>query len=262
MIRFSINFILLLSFISLINCGSEPEEAKPIPASTRDRFADQFEDISEIAELKQLTNSEQDYIPFFNTAGNRIFYSSLFTIKEDENDSSENEIVEIYYSMDYKTGKLFILQDEPIKPQSEYLQADLLPDTPTEKPLYGIRSGNALYYTAAAIANKNINVIYQMIDDSLTQLTFGKQSSLLQTISPDGRFVSFLYDRSSSFLVIYDNQSGEYYVVPKNDSKPDQLDYAAGFSPDSKYLVFLRSGNLYTKNNISYGNIWLIEFKD
>ncbi len=270
MIKSSLFFAISLLILSLISCSPDPqdvekelgEEIDQIQAVDIDRFIYQFIDISEIATIRQLSDLKRDYRPCFNSRSDRIMFNRLLEIEEDEGDSVQKYVSEEYYSMDFKTGKMYILSGQPEFPEPEYLPADSLPSHQNEKTFYGIKSGKALYYTAADVNNLNIRMIYQCIGDSLTQLTFGKESSFLQRVSPDGRFVAFLYDGRKSILVVYDNQTQKYYSIPKDDVEPPRHDYAAVFSPDSKYLVFLRAGELYKKKDIPYGDIWLIEFDE
>ena len=62
-------------------------------------------------------------------------------------------------------------------------------------------------------------------------------------------------------IVIIDNHTGIYYVVPRQDNEYDRLDFSAEFSPDGKYIVFIRSGELYRKKIAPCGDLWLIELK-
>ncbi len=256
-----ISFFCLLILIFALSCGSEPEETEIIPAATRDRFAEQLIDINTVADLQQLTNRDRDYIAYFNPEGNRIYFTRLVEVKESDNDSMPDENIEQYYSMDYKTGQLYIVEQMPQQHNPGFLPPESLPARLDEIPKYGLKADSILYFVSANKVITSRNIIYQVIDDSLTQLTFGKKSSLLQRVSPDGRYIAFLYDQDESILVVYDNESGKFYAVPENPNKPQQIEYGVSFSPDSKYMLFMRSGDLFEKGDMPYGNIWIAEFK-
>ena len=83
--------------------------------------------------------------------------------------------------------------------------------------------------------------------------------ALREGAAPPDRRV-FYYGEKLNTLVVMDLQTGLFYEIPKNSDLQDQHDYYPDFSPDGKYMVFLRSGNLYYKDKSAFGNLWLVEF--
>lgn len=256
-----INFMLSSLMLTCFSC-SDNKVRENIPAPTVDRFASKFIDISETAEIKRLTEVKRDMMPFFSPSGERIYFSRLLITGPEDVDSNLAEAVENYFSLDYKTNQLYILREIPEFPVTSILPGDSLPSMMTETPIFGIRTPSALYFTTRSNAQENMRNIYKAFDDSLMQLTYGSESSFLQLVSPDERYLVFLYDHNHSSIVLYDNHNGNYYIVPKSDVEKNRHDFAPQFSPDSKYLVFLRSGDLYMKDFIPFGDIWLVEFKN
>jgi hypothetical protein len=245
-------------FALVLGCSDQTEK---IPEAMPDRFASRFKDITEIADIRQLTDRKLDIAPFFSPSGDRIYFSRLII---NERDSIQIDLAEAsaeYFSIDYQTGQLYALEGIPEPPKIPLLPADSLPSMMTEKPVFGIRAGDAIYFTTESNPNTLMRNIYEEFDDSLVQLTFGTESSFLQLLSPDNRYMVFLYNKNHSEIVLYETQSGDYYVVPKPDIEKEHHDFAPIFSPDCKYMVFLRSGDKYKEGAIPFGDLWLIEFE-
>ena len=253
-----------LIFTLYLSCSSEQknDERRSIPRPTRDRFAEQFVDITEIASIKQLTDEGCDHQPFFNQLGNLVYFERYNYIKVDTESVAQIDHWSDYLSVDYITGQIYFLEKAPQKPKSQMIMPEYTSSLSSEETMYGLKSGDDIYITIINPNDRNWRKIYKQVNDSLTQITFGRKSSYLQTISPDGRYVAFLYDNAPTSLVVYDNITGNYYDVPKPPADSSRFDLAPAFSPDSKYMAFIRSGDGYSPEMYHYGNIWLVEFKN
>ena len=242
-------------------CSSQDEKIEQI-GETPDRLAMEFKDIAEIADLRRLTELKKDMNPFFSPDGDYVYFTRLLTPTPVDTEGVVSNAREVYFSVDYKSNKLYLLEGVPDKPRPEVIPARSLPQMVTEKPLFGYKTSEAAYFCAQSRTISHFTNIYKTISDSLIQITYGNQPALLETISPDERYLAFLYGEDFFKIVVLDLNSGEFYVVPKSEIESGGYDFSPSFSPDSKYLVFTRSGELYRKGLTPFGDIWLVEFKD
>jgi Tol biopolymer transport system component len=255
----NVSLLITISVATFIVCNQQTEKTS---IDHDDRFADKFIDITEIADVRRLTELKRDFAPFFSPSGKRIYFSRLIINSSADVDSDLVNNIENYFSIDYKTNQLYILQEIPAYPRITPLPPDSLPSLLTESPGFGVRTKDAIYFSMHDNNNPYSRNVYKAVGDSIAQITYGSKASYLQVISPDGRYIVFLYDQNHSSIVVYDSLTGNYYIVPKSNTESSRYDLMPMFSPDSKYLVFLRSGDLYNTAYIPFGDIWLVEFKD
>lgn len=248
--------ILAIAAILICCCSRSEEDIEKVKPDI-DRFALQFKDINEIAIVTRLTDLGKDMTPRFNSAGDRIYFVRLLP----SSDSTEGSFIDGQLAIEYKTGQLYLIDNLPPISEPPIIQPDSLPSIRGEKTLYGYRFENILYFVTERESTRRTRVIYGMKDDSLVQLTYGSQTAYLKGISADGKYLAFTYGNEFLSAVILDNETGLYYAVPKNSADSISNDFAARFSPDGKYLVFLRSGELYAKKIAPCGDLWLIRFK-
>ncbi len=242
--------------VIICSCSKPPENTEKVKPDI-DRFALQFRDINEIATVRRLTDLGMDTTPQFSPAGDRIYFVRLLPLS----DSAEGGYLNGIFAIDYKSGQLFLRESQPPVYQTPILEPDSLPKINAENTVYGYRFQNNLYFTTERGGDRGIRVIYKQANDSLVQLTFGSQTAYLKDLSADGRYLAFVYGNEYLSVVILDNQTGLYYVVPKSKADSTRNDFSAQFSPDSRYLVFIRSGELYANKIAPCGDLWLIEFK-
>lgn len=250
--------IILIAFAGSCSNEKSNEQTKELP----DRMASEFRNIRKIAVLKQLTDLQTDFNPFFSPDGERIYFTRLLVLSQPDSTDKSFDAEEEYFSMDYKNNRLFILEDKPIMQTVEKIPRDSLPKMVMDDPLFGIHAPGGIYFTAQSKSRLNCLNIYKIIDDSLIQITYGKSASFLEMVSPDERYLVFYYGEKLNTLVVIDLQTGLFYEIPKNSDLQDRCDYYPDFSPDGKYMVFLRSGNLYYKDKSAFGNLWLVEFNE
>jgi hypothetical protein len=260
MIRLSLVLLTGL-YAAILFAGCSEKKEQPQTATT-DRFADTFKDITAIADVRRLTELKRDIQPFFSPSGERIYFTRLIINSASDVDSSMAEHVENYFSIDFNTGQLYVLQEIPSYPKINIVPPDSLPSLLSEIPEFGIHAGPIIYFSMFRDASCILRNIYSVIGDSLTQLTYGDYSSMLQDVSPDNRFVAFLYDQRHFSVIIYDSKTGDFYDVPKSRAETNRHDLMPIFSPDSRKLVFLRSGDLYNEEYMPFGDIWIVEIKD
>jgi len=252
--------LLIITFAMLSGCSSkkEPDQISQRP----DRMALNFKDISEIASIRRLTDLKKDMSPFFSPSGERIYFTRLITSSSaDTNDTTLN-VTEEYFSLDYKTNKLYLLKEVPERPATEKIPADSSMLMLTEDPLFGIQTSEAIYYCLSNKTKPGFTNIYKSANDSLVQITYGRSPSFLEAISPDEHYLVFYYGDNFERLVVFDLLTGRFYEIPKSGIKTKRYDFLPCFSPDGKRLVFLRSGELYRKGNVPFGDIWLVEFNN
>ena len=251
-------FRTIVAIVAAIICScSQPsvdtEKIKP----DIDRFALQFRDINEIAIVTRLTDLGRDTTPHFSPAGDRIYFVRLFP----SSDSTEESYLNGIFGIDYKSGQLYLLESQPPVFLPPILEPDSLPTINAEIALFGYRCQNSLYFTTERKDAQRTRVIYKQANDSLVQLTYGPRTAYLKGVSANGKYLAFSYGNEYLSTVILDNQTGLYYAVPKDESDSTRNDFSAKFSPDDRYLVFIRSGELYAKKIAPCGDLWLIEFK-
>lgn len=253
---------LLIASAILAGCSSSKDNRTENAKANHDRFSAKFKDISEIADLKQLTSSQKDILPFFSPSGDRIYFSRLLIESKDDPVAMLSESNQSHFSLNYRTGKLYMLQAVPEPPRQNVVGEEELPDMVIENPLYGIRYDSVLFFNTEGGTGGANWTIYKLVNDSLSQITYGSEGSLLNVISPNGRYMAFTYGNEHLRLVVMDTETEQFYIVPRSTVESDLFDFAPQFSPDSKYMVFLRSGELYEKKLDPFGDIWLVSFKD
>ena len=255
---FSVIYLVVVMMMACSSHNEKTEQSEKHP----DRLKMKFRDITEIARLRRLTDLKKDMNPFFSADGDRIYFTRLLIPTPADTEGVLSEARERYFSIDYKNDILYLLEGVPDNPQPDIIQAKALPEMATEKPLFGYQTSEAIYFCARNRARNYFTNIYKLVNDSLIQITYGHKPALLKAISPDQRYLVFLYGERSSQIVVLDLRTDEFYAVPKSEIESDRFDFSPNFSPDSRYFVFLRSGELYRKGLTPFGNIWLVEFKD
>lgn len=253
---------LLLTSAIMAGCSSSKDNQTEKTAAHIDRFAAQFKDITEIADLRQLTNLKKDIQPFFSPAGDRVYFSRLLIESPDDPAAMFSESNQTHFSLDFRNNKLYMLQAAPVPPKQNVISKENLPEMVIENPLYGIRYDSVLFFNTEGGTGGANWTIYKLVNDSLSQITYGSEGSLLNVISPDGKYMAFTYGNDSLRLAVMNLRTDRFYIVPRSEVESDRFDFRPQFSPDSKYMVFLRSGELYDKNLDPFGDIWLVEFKD
>jgi len=221
-----------------------------------------FQDISAVGELLRLTDLKKDMDPFFNQSGDRIYFTRLLIPTPADTEEVFPDAREKFFSLDFSTKQLFILEGVPQRESTKVLLQDSLPVMIADKPIFGFRAGDSIYFCAINRSNPRISNIYLITGDSLTQLTFGGKPSYLQAVSPDGHFIAFAYGESLQDLVLMDARTLCFYRIPKGEAESSRYDFAPSFSPDGKFMAFLRSGDLYQKGEVPFGDIWLVTFKE
>jgi len=248
--------VLVIVAVIICSCSQPSEDIEEVRPDI-DRFALQFRDINEIATVTQLTDLGRDTTPQFSPTGDRIYFMRLLP----SSDSTEESYLNGIFAIDYKAGQLYLLESQPPFFQMPMLEPDSLPKIRSEITIYGYRIQNDLYFTTEREDAKRTRVIYRQADDSLIQLTYGSQAAYLKGVSSDGKYMAFTYGNEYLSTVILDNQTGLYYTVVKQEHDSTRNDFSARFSPDSRYVIFVRSGELYEKKIAPCGDLWLIEFK-
>jgi len=244
--------------VAVIICScSQPSENSEKVKPDIDRVALQFRDINEIATVTRLTDLGRDTTPHFSLDGDRLYFVRLMP----PSDSTEENYLNGILAIDYKTGQLYLLESQPPTFQAPILEPDSLPTIRSEITLYGYRFQNNLYFITERESARRTRVIYKQANDSLVQLTYGPQTVYLKGVSADGKYLAFTYGNKYLSLVILDSQTGLYYTVPKSEVDSTRNDFSAKFTPDGRFLVFIRSGELYAKKIAPCGDLWLIEFK-
>lgn len=252
--------VICLVVVITMACSLQNEKTEQIEKNP-DRLVMKFKDITEIARLRRLTDLKKDMNPFFSVDGKRIYFTRLLVPTPADTEEVLSEARERYFSIDYKNDKMYLLEGVPDKPHREVVPNNSLPQMATEKPLFGYETSRAIYFCARNRARSYFTNIYKLINDSLVQITYGHQPALLEAISPDERYLVFLYGERPSKIVVLDLSTDEFYAVHKSEIESNRYDFSPNFSTDGRYLVFLRSGELYQKGLTPFGDIWLVEFK-
>ncbi|MCD6160866.1 MAG: PD40 domain-containing protein [candidate division Zixibacteria bacterium] len=258
--------MILAPIIIAMACSSQEQkpESKEHP-ELPDRMAITFKNIAEIAIVKQLTDQKSDMSPFFSRDGKRIYFTRLLSPSSDDTSNMRQYAQDEYFSIDYQNDKMYFHDSLPEKPKPDIISEIPLPSMTTEWPLIAYKKSKAIYFCTQSKSDKRHLNIYKLMDDSLAQISYGSRPAFLQTVSDDEHYLAFLYGKNLSRLIIMDLYSGRFYEIPKGKDESNQFDYEASFSSDSKHLLFLRSGDLHTKNDVPYGDvpygdIWLVEF--
>lgn len=255
-------FVCLVLFAFLLGGCSRNESANKNSRSD-DRFAAKFKDLAKIAKSRQITDMQRDMEPYFTLAGDRIYFRRIITPGKDTIASQGVDARAGQFTYDYIDDQLYLVERAPelFDSYDGFLPPDSLPTALGENPQAGYRTPYGLiYYTGGGAFN-----IYKATDDSITQLTYGNEPSYLQAVSPNRRYVAFNYGKSFYRLVILDLATNEFYCIPRSSVDIQLYELWPQFSPDSKYLVFVVSHDVFSakkdEEDIPLGDIWLVEFK-
>lgn len=253
--------IILALIIITMACSSQEQKSEPKEhPELPDRMAMTFRDITEIAKIKQLTDQKSDMSQFFSRDGNRIYFTRLLSPSSDDTLDMMQYAQDEYFSIDYKNDKMFFHESLPEKPKSDMISEIPFPSIITEWPLTSYKKSKAIYFCTQNKSYKKHLNIYKLMGDSLIQISYGSKPAFLQAVSDNEHYLAFLYGENLSRLIIMDLHSGQFYETLKGGNESNQFAFEVSFSPDSKYLIFLRSGDLYKRGVIPYGDIWLVEF--
>ncbi|MCP4580045.1 MAG: hypothetical protein GY839_00395 [candidate division Zixibacteria bacterium] len=244
--------------VTCIFSCTETDNDTPKTKPDIDRFAHGFKDIHDIANLRRLTDTEQDAMPFFSPSDEKVYFERLVPLSPDVIGGDYDRG---FFAVNRETGQLFMLAEQPELIQISTLNPDSLPIVGDEVTLYGFRTDDAFYFATRDVSGEPGQTIYKQTVDSLVQLTYGSGKALLKEVSSDGRYLTFLYGNETYQLVVIDNNTGLYYAVPRPESDSDRSDISARFSQDGRYLAFIKSSGFYDDRIVPWGDIWLIEFK-
>jgi hypothetical protein len=255
--------VILLLAIAAIISGCKKQEPVNRSAWTEDRFASQFKDLAQIANLRQITDMQKDMEPFFSLSGDRICFRRIVTPNPKDTSGGGIEARAGMFSYDYRNNQLFLLEKAPDAPDpyQGYVPADSLPALLGETSEIGYRTPYGLIFSTSGASFG----IYKAQGESIIQLTYGIEPSYLQVVSPDRRYVVFNYGKSFYRLVVLDLATGEFYSMPRSSVDIQLYEIWPQFSPDSKYLVFVVSHDVFSakkeEEDIPLGDVWLAEFK-
>jgi hypothetical protein len=257
-------WVLVLSAFSIaiwVGCGGRESTGKN--GQTNDRFAAKFRDLAEIATTRQITDMQRDMEPFFTITGDRIYFRRIVTPRPDTTFRQPIDARAGQFTYDYVNNKLYLVEQTPalFDSYAGFVPPESLPARLGESSQAGYRTPYGLiYYTGGGAFN-----IYKALDDSIVQLTYGPQPSFFQAISPNRRYVAFNYGETFYRLVILDLAANQFYSIPRSSVDVQLYELWPQFSPDSKYLVFVVSHDIFSakkdEDNIPLGDIWLVEFK-
>jgi len=260
--------LLLLVFLVFMH-GCKNQHGGDRANWDRDRFVDSFRDLAEIAEIKQITDAQRDLTPSFSASGDLIYFTRFLIINPNDSLESDESTKPQYFSYDYRNNKLSLLdvnsnssESTRVFQQKDLVPPESLPSTVTESPLFGYKTPYGTFFCAEQHGGGITANIYQLIGDSLTQVTYGAEPSLLESITPAGRRLAFTYGKNYYRTVLLDIPSGKFYSLPRGVTDTQIFELSPCFSPDGHYMVFVVSNDLFNANGLPLGDIWLAEFID
>lgn len=222
-----------------------------------DNFITSLSNIEEIAVIRQITDSQSDYFPYFSADTSKVCFTRVFKSKSD--DPAENEAKPFLY--DIFGGDLYMASTWPEQVEIMPTPNDKLPNVGDELPLLGYTTERGIFLNAGLRGLEKNATIYLIHDSSLCQLIPGYKAAFLESISPSGKYAAITYDNRSPKLIVYDSENGRFYGFKRNVNDQPLYEITPAISSNGRYLVLNISDGSNRLNNDLLGNIWLLEFK-
>ncbi len=246
----AIPFLLILAFC----CAKDKA-----PTERPNRFLNSLKHASEISTVERLTQDGRCISPIFAPGDTIIYFRRL--LAPDNEAASGKEIKDLIkpFGININTKELLTLSADYEYPAPSYADTSDLPKIGGESVTVAINSPDSgvIVFETDEDGPSQKRKIYIYDNEQLSQLTYGDISCYLEQFSNSGRYISGLLDWNPSWIIIFDLESGENYIIER---ETDLIDYMTSFSSDDRMMVFIRSEAQYTIDGSVFGDIWLFRF--
>ncbi|UCC80628.1 MAG: hypothetical protein JSW64_04515 [Candidatus Zixiibacteriota bacterium] len=230
------------------------------PTERPNRFLNSLKHASEISTVERLTQDGRCISPMFAPGDTIIYFRRL--LAPDNEAASGKEIEDLIkpFGININTMELLTVSADYEYPPPSYADTSKLPEIGGESVTMGINSPDSgvIAFETDENGPSQKRKIYIYDNDRLSQLTYGDISCYLEKISNSGRYISALLDWNPSWIIIFDLESGENYIIEREN---ELIDYMTSFSSDDRMMVFIRSEGRYIIDGSVFGDIWLFRFK-
>jgi hypothetical protein len=249
------NILFLTLVVGLIIACSDKKNS-----NSADRLISDFDNANKIGTIRQLTDDYRSIYPVFGPGDTIVFYQRLLLADVQDTFAYYPEERIKPYGLHISTGELYTLSQASEFPPAMLIDPAKLPNNFGKEPVFAVASPDSMSYAFETIEGTNkVHVIYLVEGDSIRQLTHGSVSCFLERFSSTGRYISAIYGKVPTWILIFDLIDGGAYRIP-NDS--GYVDYLTTFSTDDRMMMFVRSNNLYRFGSDFFGNITLFEFNN
>jgi hypothetical protein len=227
-------------------------------AGVGDRFVRSLQDATTIGTLSQLTDDQRAIYPVFGPGDTIACYQRLLlTESEDTFAYYDDEMVKPY-GVHVSSRELYTLSRAIDFPSALRIDTSKLPDHYGKDAEFAVASPDTLAYAFETVSGENqVHTLYLVTDDSVTQLSFGPTSCFLDRFSNTGRYLTAVYGKGPTWLLVYDLIRGGVYRIPHDSSF---VDYLTVFSQYDEMMLFIRSDKNYRWGSDFFGDIWLFKF--
>lgn len=225
-----------------------------------DRSGTGFKDARDMGNMTQLTDDYRSIYPVFGPGDTIVFYRRLLLTDVQDTFAYYPEELIKPYGKHIFTGELYTLSKAGEFPSAREISPARLPNDFGKKPVFAIASPDSVSYAFETIeGTSQVHTLYLVEGGSLRQITSGSVSCFLDRFSNTGRYLTAIYGRVPTWVLIFDLVDGGVYRVPHDSS---YVDYLTSFSSDDQMMAFIRSNNAYRYGRDFFGNIILFKFKD
>ena len=226
-----------------------------------ERFRNEMIDAADIGKLAQLTQDGRSIYPIFAPGDTIVYYRRLLiTDAVDTFVYNMDEMIRPY-GIGVSNGELYTLSQPYDYPSTKVVQPSEYPRRYGEKVDWALRSpadSNVIAFETVTSENENaIHTLYLAIGDSIMQLSYGNISCYLDQFSNSGRYLSAIYDRGPTWIIVYDIKRGHWYRI---NHEGETIDYLSLFSSDDSMMLFIRSDKKYRYGKDYFGDVWLLKF--
>ena len=247
---------LIMLAVLLLACSSNKSKI-----SLDQRFRNEMQDAADIGKLTRLTDDNRSIYPIFAPGDSIVFYRRLLITDAIDTFIYKADDMVKSYGKGISNGELYTLSKAYDYPPAKVLSPSEYPHRYGEIVDWAMRSPvdshTIVFETVSSEKEDAIHTLYLSRGDSITQLSYGNVSCYLDQFSNNGRYISAIYDRGPTWLLIYDTKKGEWYRI-NHDS--DYVDYLSYFSPNDSMMIFIRSDKKYRYGKDFFGDVWLLKF--
>lgn len=243
--------LLILSF----GCAENKQ-----PSERPNRFLNSLKHASEISNLERLTQDGRCIYPIFAPGDTIIYFRRLLAPDHEAASGKEYKDLIKPFGININTMELLTLSTDYEYPALNYVDKTELPEVAGESITIAINSPDSgiFAFETEEDGPSRKRKIYISNKDQISQLTYGDISCFLGKFSNGGRYISGLLDWNPSWIIIFDLESDENYIIEREN---DLIDYMTSFSSDDRMMVFIRSDGRYKIDGSVFGDIWLLRFK-
>ncbi len=219
-----------------------------------------YENAMTIGALKQLSDDERSIYPVFGPGDTIVFFQRLLlTDVLDTFIYHQDETIKPY-GAHISSGELYTLSKASEFPSAQVLDPAKLPNDFGRQPVFAIASPDSQSYAfETAEGSSEVHTLYLVEGDSLRQITSGSVSCFLDRFSNTGRYLTAIYGKVPTWVLIFDLVEGGAYRIPHDSTF---VDYLTSFSSDDHMMSFIRSNSAYRFGQDYFGNIFLFTFND